>query len=528
MPKFLFVTGGVLSSLGKGIFASSLARLLKSRGVNVAQMKIDPYLNCDAGTLNPFEHGEVFVTRDGFECDLDLGNYERFLNVFAVREQNLMMGSAYKTVIEKERRGEFLGKTMQVIPHVTNEVKRRVKRAADVTKCDLLIVEIGGTVGDIESEVVLEAVRQMKFEHERGDAVFVHVALVPTVTTGEEKTKPLQHSVKALLARGISPDFLVARSAKPIGRDSKEKISLFCNVPPEYVFCSPDLGSVYELPLLLEKQGVAEAVAGKMGLKLGEPDLAEWRKLVEKMNSCKVNKRVAVIGKYASMKDTYASVFEALRHAAAHNDVKLDAMLVDSEKLESGKESLDGFDGFIVPGGFGSRGIEGIISAIRLAREKDVPFLGLCYGLQLAVIEFSRNVAGWKKANSTEIDAETPYPVICILPEKKGLEELGGTLRLGAHDVKLFKGTKAFECYKSETISKRFRHRFEVNPELVAALEEKGLVFSGRDPKREIMKVIELPDKRFFVAVQFHPEFDSRLEEPEPLFNGFVKAVAEK
>ena len=528
MPKFLFVTGGVLSSLGKGIFASSLARLLKSRGVNVAQMKIDPYLNCDAGTLNPFEHGEVFVTRDGFECDLDLGNYERFLNVFAVREQNLMMGSAYKTVIEKERRGEFLGKTMQVIPHVTNEVKRRVKRAADVTKCDLLIVEIGGTVGDIESEVVLEAVRQMKFEHERGDAVFVHVALVPTVTTGEEKTKPLQHSVKALLARGISPDFLVARSAKPIGRDSKEKISLFCNVPPEYVFCSPDLGSVYELPLLLEKQGVAEAVAGKMGLKLGEPDLAEWRKLVEKMNSCKVNKRVAVIGKYASMKDTYASVFEALKHAAAKNGVCLDAVLVNSEEIEKGKVDLKAFDAFVVPGGFGSRGVEGILAAIRHARENNVPYLGLCYGMQLAVVEYARSMLGWKDANSAEINPETKHPVICILPEKESLTNLGGTLRLGAYEVAVSRGTKAHAAYGADKITKRFRHRYEVNPELVPALEKAGICFSGRDPEREIMKLMELPSHQFFLASQFHPEFDSRLEAPEPLFDALLKATLAK
>ena len=524
MPKFVFVTGGVLSSLGKGILASSLSKLLKSRGVNVAQMKIDPYLNCDAGTLNPFEHGEVFVTRDGFECDLDLGNYERFLNVYAVREQNLMMGAAYKTVIEKERRGEFLGKTMQVIPHVTNEVKRRVKRAAEVTGCDLLVVEIGGTVGDIESEVVLEAARQMKFEHERGDVIFVHVALVPTVTTGEEKTKPLQHSVKALLSRGISPDFIVARSAKPILKGTRDKISLFCNVAPESVFCSPDLANVYELPLLLEKQGMVEAVASRMCLKLKEPDLADWRKLVEKMNACKTPRRVAVIGKYATMKDTYASVFEALRHAAAANGVCLDAVLLDSEKMEKGEEDLKEFHAIVVPGGFGSRGVEGILSAIRFARENKVPYLGLCYGMQLAVVEIARDALGWKDADTTENDASTKHPVICILPEKEGLEDLGGTLRLGAHDVSIAKGSKAFEAYKSEKISKRFRHRYEVNPAFVPDLEKAGIKFSGRDPKREIMKVMELPNHPFFLATQFHPEFDSRLEQPEPLFNALLKA----
>ena len=528
MTKFVFVTGGVLSSLGKGIVASSLAKLLDSRGVRVANMKIDPYLNCDAGTLNPFEHGEVFVTRDGFECDLDLGNYERFLNVFAKNQQNLMMGSAYRSVIENERRGEYIGKTIQLIPHVASEVKRRIRLAAKSTECDLLVVEVGGTVGDIESEIVFESIRQMRLEMPAGDSFIIHVALVPTILTGEEKTKPLQHSVKALLSRGLVPDAVVARAPKMISAQSRDKIALFCSVPKEAVFTSPDTDNVYELPMAFEKQGMDEVLASKMGFKLGAPDLKEWRRLVKKMGSARKQRRVAVIGKYASMKDTYASVFEALRHAAAHNDVKLEAVLVDSEKLEEGRESLEGFDGFVVPGGFGSRGVQGIISAIRFARENDVPYLGLCYGMQLAVIEFSRNVADWKKANSTEIDAETPYPVICILPEKKGLKELGGTLRLGAYDVKLFEGTKAFECYGSETISKRFRHRYEVNPELVPALEDKGVVFSGRDPKREIMKVFELPDKKFFVASQFHPEFDSRLEEPEPLFNGFVKTIAEK
>ncbi|MFA4946245.1 MAG: CTP synthase [Candidatus Micrarchaeia archaeon] len=525
MPKFLFVTGGVLSSLGKGIFASSLARLLKSRGVNVAQMKIDPYLNCDAGTLNPFEHGEVFVTRDGFECDLDLGNYERFLDVFALREQNLMMGSAYKSVIEKERRGEFLGKTMQVIPHVTNEIKRRVTRAAEVTKCDLLIVEIGGTVGDIESEVVLEAIRQMKFERERGEVLFVHVALLPTVTTGEEKTKPLQHSVKELLSKGISPDFIVARSRNPIARETRDKISLFCNVPAESVFCSPDLANVYGLPVLLEGQGVAEAVAGRMGLMLGAPALGEWKKLVERMDAAEKPLRVAVIGKYATMRDTYASVFEALKHAAAANGARLEAELVDSEKIEAGTATLAGFDAVIVPGGFGERGVEGIIKAIRFAREERVPFLGLCYGMQLAVIEYARNVLGWSDANTTEINPKTTHPVICILPEKEGLKELGGTLRLGAYDVTVEKDTKAFEAYGSEKISKRFRHRYEVNPEHVAALEKAGVRFSGRDPNREIMKLMELREHPFFLATQFHPEFDSRLGAPEPLFNALAKAA---
>ena len=525
MSKFLFVTGGVLSGLGKGILASSLSKLLKARGVNVAQMKIDPYLNCDAGTLNPFEHGEVFVTRDGFECDLDLGNYERFLNIISVREQNLMMGSAYANVIEKERRGEFLGKTMQVIPHVTNEIKHQIEKAAEVTGCELLVVEVGGTVGDIESDVVFEAVRQMKFERERGETAFIHVALVPLAITGEEKTKPLQHSVKALLSRGISPDFLVARSNNDIQDETRKKIALFCNVKEESVFCSPNLNSVYELPELLEKQCIEEAVAMKMGLNLGEANWGEWKALVKKIGLGKVKKRVAVIGKYANMKDTYKSVFAALAHAAVHNDVELEDVLVNAEEIEAGKVDLAGFDAFVVPGGFGSRGVEGIITAIKYAREHDVPYLGLCYGMQLAVIEFARNAMNWPDADSTEVNPKTGHPVVCILPEKDGLKNMGGTLRLGAHDVTIIKGTKAFDAYNKESISKRFRHRYEINPELVRELEAKGIKFSGRDPNREIMKVMEIPGKKFFMATQYHPEFDSRLEEPEPLFDALLKAT---
>lgn len=514
-----------MSGLGKGILASSLAKLLNVRGVKVAQMKIDPYLNCDAGTLNPFEHGEVFVTRDGFECDLDLGNYERFLNVISVREQNLMMGSAYASVIEKERRGDYLGKTMQVIPHVTNEIKHRIEKAAEVTGCDLLIVEVGGTVGDIESDVVFEAVRQMKFERERGETAFIHVALVPLAITGEEKTKPLQHSVKALLSRGIASDFLVARSNNKIKEETRKKIALFCNVKKECVFYSPNLNSVYKLPGLLEEQCMDEAVAMKMGLDLGEADWGEWKQLVKKIGSGKVKKRVAVIGKYANMKDTYKSVFAALAHAAVHNNIELDDVLVNAEEIEKGKVDLKGFDAFVVPGGFGSRGVEGIITAIKYAREHDIPYLGLCYGMQLAVIEFARNAMGWADANTTEINPDTKHPVVCILPEKDGLENLGGTLRLGAHDVTVIKGTQAFATYGKETISKRFRHRYEINPDIVPELEAKGIKFSGRDPKREIMKLMEIPGKKFFLATQYHPEFDSRLEKPEPLFDALLKAT---
>ncbi|MEM4254843.1 MAG: CTP synthase [Candidatus Norongarragalinales archaeon] len=524
MAKFVFVTGGVLSSLGKGTLSSSIARILKSKGVDANCMKIDVYLNCDAGTLNPFEHGEVFVTQDGFECDLDVGNYERFLNIFARKEQNLMMGQAYKAVIEKERKGEFLGKTLQMIPHVTNEVKHRIRATAKVTGAEVLVVEIGGTVGDIESEVVLEAIRQMRFDGD--EVVFIHLALVPTITTGEQKTKPMQHSVKMLLAAGIQPDILVARSEKRLNKEAHAKLAMFCNVSPEAVFCSPNVDSVYKLPLVLEEQGMEKLIAEKLSLKLKEKDLQEWRALLDKKP--RTEKTIAVVGKYATTRDTYMSVFEALQHAALNNGVKLNAVLIDSEKVEAGTQKLGEFDGFVVPGGFGERGVEGIIQTVRYAREKNIPYLGLCYGLQLAIIESARNVLGWKDAHTTEIDPSTKHPVICLLPEQHSVEEKGGTMRLGAYEVKVEKGTLAFECYESEKIHKRFRHRYEINPDLIPDLEKAGWVFSGRDPKREIRKIGELKGHKFLIGSQYHPEFDSRLEQPEPLFDGFVKALLEK
>ncbi|MFH0922729.1 MAG: CTP synthase (glutamine hydrolyzing) [Candidatus Micrarchaeota archaeon] len=521
MAKFVFVTGGVLSSLGKGIVTSSIAKLLKSSGINANAMKIDVYLNSDAGTLNPFEHGEVFVTQDGFECDLDVGNYERFLNIFAKREQNLMMGQVYKSVIDKERRGDYLGKTLQMIPHVTNEVKQRIRHAAKVTEADVLVVELGGTVGDIESETVLEAIRQMRFD---GDEVlFVHLALVPTIITGEQKTKPMQHSVKALLSAGIQPDLLIARSDKMIPKDIRNKLALFCNVSPESVFCSPNVETTYEVPLVLQEQKMHEVIAEKLGLKLKNEDLAEWKELLSRKP--KIEKKIAVVGKYATAKDTYTSVFEAIKHAALHNGVRVDAVLLDSEKIEAGKQSLEGLDAIIVPGGFGERGVEGIIQAIQYARENNVPYLGLCYGLQLAIVEFARNVMGLKDANSTELNAETKHPVIDFLPEQKAISDKGGTMRLGAYELKIIKGTKAYGLYQSEKVFKRFRHRYEINPEFVERFEKAGFVFSGRDPRREIMKIGELREHNFFIGTQAHPEFDSRLEKPEPLFDGLIKAT---
>jgi CTP synthase len=532
MAKYVFVTGGVLSSLGKGILAASITKLLRQGGVKAVSMKVDPYLNCDAGTLNPFEHGEVFVTRDGFECDLDVGNYERFSNEFAVKEQNLMMGSVYKTVIERERRGEYLGKTIQLIPHATNEVKARIRNCAKATEAEVLVVEIGGTVGDIESEVVLEAARQMNFEEPPEAVTFVHLALVPTITTGEVKTKPMQHSVKSLLARGITPNFIVARSPKMIAEPVKEKLSLFCNVRPENVFCSPDAVTIYEVPMLLEKQGMHERLSERMDLKLRKLDLKEWSGLVDRLKKCAITEkkvRIGVIGKYATSKDTYMSVFEALNHASAHAGVCVEADLVDSEEIEKhGIGALKDYHGILVPGGFGGRGIEGKIAAIQYAREKDVPYLGICYGLQLAIVESARNVLGWKDANSSENDETTKHAVIDLLPEQRSVTEKGGTMRLGAYDVAIVKGTGAHKLYGSEKISKRFRHRYEINPEFIPDLEKAGWVFSGKDPKREIMKVGELTGHAYFMGSQYHPEFDSRLETPEPMFLGFVSAAAKR
>jgi len=531
LSKFIFVTGGVLSSLGKGMFASSITKLLKSCGVKASCMKIDPYLNCDAGTLNPFEHGEVFVTQDGFECDLDVGNYERFCNEFAVREQNLMMGSVYKAVIDKERKGEYLGKTIQLIPHATNQIKHCIRSAAKTVGADVLVVEIGGTVGDMESDVVLEAARQMNFEEPPQAVTFIHLALVPKITTGEMKTKPMQHSVKALLGRGITPNFLVARSDEPISAVLREKIALFCNVREENVFCSPNLDTVYAIPMELEKQKVHEALAERIGFKLNERDMKEWVKLVDKLEDLKKkgpNVKIGVIGKYATAKDAYMSVFEAITHAGVHCGVYAEGFLVDSEAVEKGKIDLTQYDGLLVPGGFGGRGVEGKISAIKYARESGVPYLGVCYGMQLAVIEVARHVAGLEGANTTENEPEVKHPVIDILPEQKSVQEKGGTMRLGAKWVEIKKDTKAFELYGEEKVFKRFRHRYEVNPEYVDRLEAAGIVFSGMWPKEKIMKVMELKDHPYFVGVQYHPEFDSRLETPEPVYYGLVKASAQR
>lgn len=508
-----------MSSLGKGLLASSICHVLRNSSLNAYCMKIDPYLNCDAGTLNPHEHGEVFVTLDGHEGDLDLGNYERFSETNSVKEQNLMMGEVYSSVLSKERRGVFLGKTVQLIPHVTNEIKERIVKAAEKTKADFLVVELGGTVGDIESDLVLEAVRELKYEG-KYECLFIHLALVPTIITGEEKTKPMQHSVKTLLSKGIIPDFIIARSSSPLSEKSREKIGLMCNVPKEYIFSSYDLTNVYLLPRVLKEQGFTDKLLSKLGF--SESHFVDpWNDLLSRKTL--KNIKIAVVGKYsASGKDAYMSVFEALKHAGYNLNVQVNADLIDSEKLDI--NSLKNYDGILVPGGFGSRGVEGMIEAIHYARTNSKPFLGICYGLQLAVIEVARSL-GMKDANSTEINPDTKYPVIDLLPEQKQITDLGGSMRLGGKKILLKDNTTFMKLYNSKQMVKRFRHRFEVNPDFTGKLNEL-LVFSSTDETGKINKSIELMNSShpFFIGVQFHPEFDSRVTNPEPLFYNFIKA----
>jgi CTP synthase len=522
MPKIIFVTGGVLSSLGKGTFTSALAKLLKSCGISVSTMKIDPYLNCDAGTLNPYEHGEVFVTRDGYECDLDLGTYERFLDIFACKEQNLMMGDAYRSLVEKERKGEFLGQTIQSIPHLTNEIKSRVRKAAEVTGCDLLIVEIGGTVGDIESEIVLEAAREMSSEN---GAIFAHLALVPQILTGEQKTKPMQHSVRELLGRGIVPSFIVARCESELNEGAKKKIALFCNVKEEDVYTFPSVSTIYELPIILEKQGIHKSIGKKLGFNTEKSDLSELRQQVEKFKSLSQVRKIGIVGKYVSTIDAYISIYNALLHAGLANGVKIDFKLIDAEHLPD----LSQYDGFVVPGGFGTRGTEGKISAIKYARENNIPLLGICFGFQLSVIEYARNVLGLTDANTTEINPQTTNPVIDLLPDQRSIAGLGASMRLGAYPVKVKENTIAHKLYNSTSISKRHRHRYEVSPGFIEKLENAGLIFSGKSDdgqsEERRMEILELPSSKFFMGSQFHPEFDSRLSRPEPLFYGLIKAT---
>jgi CTP synthase len=525
--KFVFITGGVVSSLGKGIAAASLGLLLKSRKLRVTIMKCDPYINVDPGTMNPFQHGEVYVTEDGAETDLDLGHYERFLNENMTRQSNTTTGQVYYEVISRERRGDYLGATVQVIPHITDEIKRRIRNIARTGKWDVVIVEVGGTAGDIEGLPFLEAIRELRMEVGRRNAINIHVTLVPYIkSAGEVKTKPTQHSVKTLLEIGLQPDVLLCRSEKALGKDLREKIALFCNVAPEAVIEATDVNSIYQVPLVFEKERLAEIVLQQLNLKTPRPDLREWNRFVHKVVNPTRRVRISVCGKYTDLKDAYKSISEAFVHAGAENDVAVDLDWIKAEDIEkSGPEKfLNDAKGLLVPWGFGSRGIEGKIAAIKYVRENKIPFFGICLGLQCAVIEFARNVCGMKEANSTEF-RKTKQNVIDMMLEQKNVKDLGGTMRLGAYPCAVGKGTKAYQAYRKEFITERHRHRFEVNNKFRKRLAENGMIFSGIYPNSDLVEIIELPDHPWFVAGQFHPELKSRPVAAHPLFREFVKAV---
>ncbi|MCE5254004.1 MAG: CTP synthase [Actinomycetia bacterium] len=528
MAKHVFVTGGVVSSLGKGITAASLGRLLKSRGLRVVIQKFDPYLNVDPGTMSPFQHGEVFVTDDGAETDLDLGHYERFIDENLTRDSNVTSGSVYYNVIRRERRGDYLGSTVQVIPHVTNEIKERVARLARNPGIDVVITEIGGTVGDIESLPFLEAIRQFRNDIGRRNVIYIHVTLIPYIpTSGELKTKPTQHSVNELRSIGIQPDIIVCRSDRPISPELKEKIALFTDVESRAVISCVDAPHLYYVPLNLRDEGLDRLVVEKLGLETEPPQLDEWFALVERLKSATGSVRIALVGKYVQLHDAYLSVIEALRHAATHHGRNLEIVWVDAEALrqEEITSRLESVDGVLVPGGFGVRGIEGKIMSARYAREQRVPFLGLCLGLQVAVAEFARHVAGMEGANSAEFDPSTRFPVIDLLPEQKGVSDLGGTMRLGASPTQVMTGTKAYAAYEAELISERHRHRYEVNNMYRDRLQEAGLVISGLTPDGYLVEIVELADHPWYVACQFHPEFKSRPTRPHPLFRDFIGAA---
>jgi CTP synthase len=524
--KFVFVTGGVMSGLGKGITAASTGRLLANAGFDVTAVKIDPYLNVDAGTMNPYQHGEVYVLKDGGEVDLDLGNYERFLGTDMTSDHNVTTGKVYKHVIEKERAGDYLGKTVQIIPHVTDDIKRRVREAA--AGSDVCIVEVGGTVGDIEGMPYLEALRQFAHEEDDGDILFTHVTLVPYSKNGEQKTKPTQHSVKELRSIGLQPDILVGRSSEKLDPDTREKIALFCDVPTEAVFSNPDVEDIYHVPLMVEEEGLDQYVMDRLNLSREALPPAQrdsrWREIVTRERTGEVE--IALVGKY-DLEDAYMSVHEALKHAGLEHNVDVTVTWCDSDKMhDAHRERIRSADGVVVPGGFGSRGTEGKIEAIRYARENDVPFLGLCLGFQMAVVEYARNVLDLAGAHSTELDADTPHPVIDLLPEQHETEEMGGTMRLGAHETEILPGTLAREVYGSPTCTERHRHRYEVNPEYIEDLEADALRFSGRAGRR--MEIVELADHPYFIGTQFHPEFRSRPDRASPPFVALVEAVLER
>ncbi len=526
--KYVFVVGGVVSGLGKGITAASLGRLLKSRGLKITMQKLDPYLNVDPGTMNPYQHGEVYVTEDGGETDLDIGHYERFIDESLNKYCNVTAGKVYYTVINNERNGVYAGSTIQMIPHITNMIKEKIRLNATTNEADVAIVEIGGTVGDYESLPFLEAIRQFAVEEGQANCMYIHVGLVPCITPSNElKTKPIQHSVKELLGLGIQPDILVCRCDRPIGKDIKEKLALFCNVKYENIIENLDMPSLYEIPLALEEEGLAEQVIKRLRLQCKEKDLSDWQDMVQRSKKVDHDVHIALVGKYIELQDAYLSVVEALKHAAIFNHAKMHIKWLDSEEIteKSAGLLLRDVDGILVPGGFGSRGIEGMINAARYARENNIPYLGLCLGMQIAIIEFARHVCNMEDANSREINPNTHYPVIDFLPGQNEYSILGGSLRLGRYPCKLKKGTKAFEAYGSEEISERHRHRYEVNNEYREALEQNGMVICGTSPNGSIVEMMELPNHPWFVACQFHPEFKSRPNRPHPLFFSFVKAA---
>jgi CTP synthase len=523
--KFVFVTGGVMSGLGKGITAASTGRLLANAGFDVTAVKIDPYLNVDAGTMNPYEHGEVYVLKDGGEVDLDLGNYERFLGVDMTSDHNVTTGKVYNHVIERERAGDYLGKTVQIIPHITDDIKRRIREAAEGS--DVCIVEVGGTVGDIEGMAFLEALRQFASEEDDEDLLFMHVTLVPYSKNGEQKTKPTQHSVKELRSIGLHPDVIIGRNEQRLDAETKEKIALFCDIPTEAVFSNPDVDDIYHVPLMVEDEGLDEYVMEQLGLDgeaLPEPERDNrWRELVTRPREGEVD--VALVGKYG-LEDAYMSIHESLKHAGIELGVEVNVLWVDAEKMRTThRDRLDRADGVVVPGGFGARGTEGKIDATRYARENAVPFLGLCLGFQMAVVDHARNVLGLDGAHSAELDTDTPHPVIDILPEQKELDDMGGTMRLGAHETAIESGTLAEELY-GDSCTERHRHRYEVNPAYIDRLQSEGLRFSGTAGPR--MEILERTDHPFFFGTQFHPEFRSRPDRASPAFVGFLDAVLER
>ncbi len=528
MVKYIFVTGGVVSSVGKGITVASVGRVLKSRGISVSVQKLDPYINVDPGTMSRYQHGEVFVTDDGAETDLDLGHYERFIDENLTQASNVTTGRIYSNVISRERRGDFLGATVQVIPHITNEIKSRIAAVARSGAPDVVIVEVGGTVGDIEGLPFLEAIRQMRRDAGRENVLYMHVTLLPQVTaTDELKTKPTQHSVKELRSIGINPDVIVCRSDQEVGEDIINKIALFCDVEPRAVMPMPTVKNIYQIPLLLEEHGLGEYILERLGLEGHEPDYSEWKQVLERMESARETLTVALCGKYTELHDAYISVVEALRHAAAYNDVRVAVRWVNTEALEQQgpDDLLDGVDGIVVPGGFGDRGVIGKIVAAQYARENNIPYLGLCYGLQMAVIEFARNVLGLSGAFTTEIDSRCPDPVIDIMPDQRDIADMGGTMRLGSYPCNLVPGTKAARAYGEPVVYERHRHRFEFNNAYRERMREAGLIVSGLSPDGRLVEVIELRDHPWFVATQAHPELKSRPTRPHPLFRDFVEAV---